>query len=82
MIAIAANEPPVEDSWGREILVTTDRGLLNDKVVVRSLGHDGKKGTLDDVVAIRTRINRDQEIAQEAMGRLLNFAKERLKQDE
>jgi hypothetical protein len=78
----APGEPKVEDAWGREILVITDRGILKDKVVVRSLGHDGKKGTIDDVVAIRTLANQDQEIAQEALGRLLDFAKERLDKGE
>lgn len=78
LIEVAVGEPPINDSWGRQIVVTTDRGILNDKVVVRSLGEDGDKGTLDDIVAIRSRINEDQEIAEEAMGRLIGFAKENL----
>ena len=78
LLALAPGEPTIEDSWGRKILVTADRGLLKDKVLVRSLGHDGKKGTLDDVVAIRTLVNQDQEVAQEALGRLLGIAKEGL----
>lgn len=75
---IRAGEKEVTDPWGMPLQFTVERRLLNDTVTVRSSGADAEYDTLDDIVAIRTKINQQEAIRDEAANRLIDFAKKKL----
>lgn len=66
------------DAWGRPLELFVDKLAAGTLIVVRSVGRDGRSGTLDDQLAIKAShpaVDIGEEIAKRAVGKLKKFLK-------
>lgn len=70
---------PDRDAWGRPLELFVDKFPAGAMIVVRSHGRDGRPGTLDDLLAIKTSnpaaIDIGKEIAKRAADKVKKFLK-------
>jgi hypothetical protein len=68
---------PGNDFWGRPFRLSYQPGTLSDGLEVRSAGPDGEWQTRDDVVVTRTSKLSNKAVARDAVGGLLDAARDR-----
>ncbi len=72
----------VEDAWGNPLRVAYEDTLTHHRVVVCSVGEDGKMDTPDDVSSSRRRVRPKREIAIGVLGKMKKVIEERLDDSE